>query len=115
MPATRDSRKNLPPPVEREHFQIPDVFSDADGERMRMGHVPEDMDDKWFIFFEDGWLSVCRSWTGHCIFGVKLDGAPFGIRVTDAWASRDREQYNSSGQEADIQTIRQLIANRLLA
>jgi len=81
---------------------------------MMLGHVPEDMDDKWFIFFEDGWLNFCRSWTGHSIFGVRLDGAPFGVRVVDAWASRNSEEYNSAGLDTDIQLVRQLIASRLL-
>jgi hypothetical protein len=50
--ANRNAWKTLPIPAEREHFQLPLLFSDAEGERMRLGHIPEDMDDKWFIFFE---------------------------------------------------------------
>ena len=105
----------MPLPVEREHFELPELFSDADGERIMLGHIPEDMDDKWFIFFEEGWLYFHRSWTGHCIFAVRLDGSPNGIRVTDAWASRNREQYNSAGLETDISMVRQLIASRFLS
>lgn len=116
MPAaTQKLWKTLPPPAEREHFELPELFSDADGERMRLGHVPTDMDDKWFISFRAGWLHFYRSWTGQCIYGVRLDGSPFGVRVIDAWANCDREQYNSPSPEADIQMVRQLIASRLLA
>lgn len=52
--------------------------------------VPQDRDDNWFIFFENGRLDFHRSWTEVCIFGVRLDGSPNGIRVTDAWVSGDK-------------------------
>jgi len=113
--ATRASRKTLPPPAERESLQLGLLFSDDEGERIRRGHIPKDMDDKWFIFFEDGWLYFHRSWTGHCIYGVRLDGSPSGVRVIEAWASRNKDEYNSPGVETDLRMIEQLIASRLLA
>jgi len=102
-------------PAERERIDLPLVFSDADGEQMRKGHLPTDMDDKWFIFFENGWLYFHRSWTGHCIYAVRLDGAPFGVRVVEAWANRDQGQYTSPGVDTDRRTIEQLIQSRLLS
>jgi hypothetical protein len=113
--ANRNSWKTLPPPAERERLELPLHFSDADAERMMRGHIPEDMDDKWFILFEEGWLYFHRSWTGHCIYGVRLDGSPGGVRVIEAWASRDREQYNSPGLETDLRMVKQLIDTRLLS
>lgn len=113
--ATRTSWKPEPLPPERELFDLPLLFSDADAERMRKGHIPSDMDDKWFIFFEDGWLFFHRSWTGHCIYAVRLDGSPNGVRVIEAWANRNREQYNSPGTDADRQLVGQLIQSRLLS
>ena len=82
---------------------------------MRFGHIPEDMDDKWFIFFEKGWLYFHRSWTGACIYGVRLDGSPNGVRVIDCWASRDRAHYNSPGLEHDKEMVQSLIRSRLLS
>lgn len=69
QPATRNSWKIGPLPNEREHIDLPLIFDDTEGEKLRLGHIPEDMDDKWFIFFEKGWLYFYRSWTGDCIFG----------------------------------------------
>ena len=102
-------------PAERERLDLPLLFTDADAEQMRKGHVPSDMDDKWFIFFENGWLYFHRSWTGHCVYAVRLDGSPNGVRVIDAWVNRDAEQYNSPGSDADKQMIEQLIRSRLLS
>lgn len=80
-----------------------------------MGYIPKDMDDKLFISFEDGWPYFHRSWTGACIYGVRLDGSPMGVRVTDAWASRDTDQYRSPGFDTDITLVQKLIVNCLLA
>ncbi len=113
--ATRTSWKSLPMPLEGERFDLPLQFSDPDAERMTKGYVPSDMEDRWFIFFEGGWLYFHRSWTGHCIFAVRLDGSPNGIRVMEAWANRDREQYNSSGTGADREMVEQLIRTHLLS
>ncbi|CAN7570482.1 hypothetical protein [Pararhizobium sp. LjRoot238] len=114
LPATRSSWKTLDCPVEREHFELPLVLDDAEGEKLLLGHIPIDMDDKWFIFFEKSWLYFHRSWSGDCIFGVKFDGSPMGVRAVDAWASRDRERYRSIGVEQEKQLIVDLIRSRLL-
>ncbi|MGF6226235.1 hypothetical protein QFZ27_000190 [Inquilinus ginsengisoli] len=114
-PATRSSWKTMPCPTFREDLGLSLTFSDADGEKLRLGHIPEDMDDKWFIFFQDGWLYFHRSWTGDCIFGLRLDGFPSGVRVVESWASRDKERYNSVGVERERELVRQLIRTRLLS
>jgi hypothetical protein len=72
------------------------------------------MDDRWFIFFESDWLYFHRSWTGDCIFAVRLGPSPIGVRIIDAWASRDRERYNSPGVESETEVLHQLITTKLL-
>ncbi|WP_343713355.1 hypothetical protein [Inquilinus sp.] len=115
LPATRLSWKTLPCPTLRESLDLSLVFSDAEGEKLQLGHIPEDMDDKWFVFFEDGWLYFHRSWTGACIFGLRFDGSPGGVRVVESWASRDEEHYKSIGAESERELIVQLIRTRLLS
>lgn len=109
--ATRTSWKTLPSPDERVRLVIPEIFSDSVGDRIRGGHIPVDMDDRWFIYFENDWLHFHRSWTGAQIFALRLDDCPAGVRVTDAWASRDLEQYRSAGVKQDQQLVLSLIHN----
>jgi hypothetical protein len=106
---TRASWKTLPAPERRERLDVSDIFSDAAADRMRGGHVPVDMDDRWFIYFEDGWLHFHRSWTGAQIFAIRLDGCPLGVRVIEGWASREPEQYRSPSIEHDRQMVVGLI------
>jgi len=107
--ATRASWKTLPTPDKREWFDVPDMFPHATADRMKGGHVPIDMDDRWFIYFEEGWLHFHRSWTGSHIFALKLDECAQGVRVIEAWASRELEQYRSAGIEHDRQTVVRLV------
>ena len=113
--ATRSSWKTLPFPAEKDRIDLTLLYSDAEGERIRLGYIPQDMDDKWFIFFENGWLYFYRSWTGACIFGIHLEGSPNGIRVVDAWVSGDKEHYRSPSPEHDARLIEQLISSLLLS
>ena len=63
--ATRDSWETSEPPEAREPLGYERVFSDAEGERLRQGLIPQEMEDKWFVYFEDGWLHLHRCWTGR--------------------------------------------------
>ena len=100
-PATKDSWKRLPLPERREPLSFPGFYTDARADLMCLGHVPRDMDDKWFVYAEEGWVYFHRNWTGACIFALKLDGSPVGVRVLDSWVSRDEKQYTSKDAEQD--------------
>lgn len=102
-------------PPERERVDLWLLFSDAEGERIREGHIPLYMEDKWFIFFENGWLYFHRSWTGYCIYAVRLDCSPGGVRVVEAWANRDQQQYYSPGMKTDKHMVEQLMRSYLLS
>ena len=64
------------------------------------------MDDSWFIYSEDGWIYFHRSWTGVCIFALKLDGSPVGVRTVNSWMNRDVSQYSGT----DIETNKQMLS-----
>jgi len=56
-------------------------------------------------FFDEGWLFFHRSWTGACIYGVRLDGSPAGVRVIDSWVNRDSDQYKCTDTEYDRKLV----------
>jgi hypothetical protein len=60
-------------------------FTAEEQRRLALGIVPRNMEDKWFIFFEDGWLYLHRSWTGACIYRVRLAPVDEGCEVAEAW------------------------------
>jgi hypothetical protein len=112
--AVRTSWKTLPLPEQREPLGATGFYSNADAAKMMLGLVPEVMEDKWFIFFEQGWLYFHRSWTGACIYGIRLNGAPAGVRVIDSWVNRNPHQYATTDTEYDRKLVAFLIDALLL-
>jgi hypothetical protein len=107
--ADRQSWKNSPPPVEREEFNVDWTFPAEMGQRMMAGHIPEGMDDRWFILMENGWLLFHRSWTGNCIFGLKVDDLPEGVAINEGWVSRKTDEYGATDIDQDVELARTLL------
>lgn len=107
--AERSSWKTEPSPVRRKKLSIDEQFSSEQYKRMKQGLIPSDMDDRWFVFFEDGWLNFYRSWTGHHICALQLGETPSGARVLDGWISREKDEYGSEDIEHDREMILRII------
>lgn len=69
--ATRSSWKNYPI-MESTSMEVELTLSEEDYKNVIKGSIPSQMEDKWFIFFEDGALNFHRSWTGHGVFQAKI-------------------------------------------
>jgi hypothetical protein len=67
-------------------------FSPGEMARIRRGHIPHEMEDKWYVYFRDGWINFHRSWTGFCTFKMRLEPDGECQRVAECWASREPEQ-----------------------
>jgi len=110
--ANRNSWKTtLPLPAKREKFIIKRTFTTEEFNRLAKGLIPEAMEDKWFIFMEDGTLFFHRSWTGICVYQVHFDNQH---RIDEIWVNRDREQYSEVDIEYDGKLLSFLIDNLLL-
>ena len=85
--AVRKDWNTRPMPASRATILIPDstghAFSDADMANLRCGLLPAEMEDKWFVYFEDGVLHLHRSWTGNFIYRVKFGQSLDGWRATE--------------------------------
>jgi len=76
---------------------------------MKRGLIPRQMEDKWFIYFEEPWIYFHRSWTGPCIYGIRFESSTTGVLAVESWVSRDSTQYRETRTEYD-----QLIAKFLV-
>jgi len=54
-------------PSKKTTVHLDRTFSPQEMEHIRRGLVPEQMEDKWFIYWQDDTLFFHRSWTGSCI------------------------------------------------
>lgn len=77
------------------------------------GHIPEEMEDHWFMYFDGEFIRFYRSWTGICIYKgrvVRKDGVP---HIDTLVVNRDSEQYGETNDEKDRLMFEMLIAEEL--
>ncbi len=112
--ATRASWKNQRLPDARAPIPYARVFDGNEHARVTKGLVPDQMEDKWFVFYEAPWLFLHRSWTGLCIYAVRLRAEGAGSVVEEAWVNRDPEQYRETDDAHDLALLSFLVDRLLL-
>lgn len=101
--------KTVEMPESVEKFSVERVFTDEEIGYIKEGHKPEEMEDKWFMYYENGCLYFHRSWTGFCIYIVDLSEKG-RLNVT---VNRNPEQYGEKNIEAD-RILLNILIDRLL-
>ena len=115
MPATRQSWPNIQPmPPNRSQLSVQRAFTEQEFERICYGLIPEQMEDKWFIFFEADTLYFHRSWTGYCIYQLRLRQEEANHTVVDALVNREPGQYSGADDSYDERLLMFLIDSFLL-
>lgn len=112
--ATQSSWKILPAPQSGVPLDLEANFTAEDFLKIKEGYVPEEMEDKWFIYFANGWLNFHRSWTGFLIYKLQILPKKIGFSVTDSWVNRDYEQYQNTDINKDRELVMDIINHLLL-
>ena len=107
--AERSSWKTEPMPDARALLSFERTLSSSEYQRLSQGFIPREMEDKWFVFLERDWLYFHRSWTGYCIYQVRLRDEEGRYVIAEAWASRDAEQYLNTDDGVDVRSLHRLI------
>ena len=111
--AAREKRKIIPIDKPKK-INTNLEFSEEQYMKIKKGIIPREMEDKWFIFFEDNWLYFHRSWTGHGIYKseiIKRDNKYF---IKEFYVERNKEKYNCDDESRDIEIFTFLIFRKLL-
>lgn len=100
--ATAESWKTLPMPELHEcipmHHELP---IEAMG-LVKYGHIPEAMEDHWFMYCDDNTIRYYRSWTGICFCVAQYEQTPAGYCITKLTVNRDETQYNCRDNAHDV-------------
>ena len=82
-------------------FNLDKKISFEEYEQMKLGLIPNSMDDKWFIYIEEDNIFFHRSWTGNCVYKTSIQKESEGILLTKTIVNRDRKQnkYESNKKE----------------
>ena len=67
--ATSTSWKTEPmPPTDISRIKVSISVTEKDMAIIRKGHIPEAMEDHWFMYCDDEYIRYYRSWSGMCAF-----------------------------------------------
>jgi ADP-ribosyl-[dinitrogen reductase] hydrolase len=110
------SMRPMPPATALLPFQA--EYSSGEFDTIAHGHLSESMDDKWDIVAHDGRIRFHRSWTGICVYDMRLEEVGGRYRVAEARVNRDPKEYpagsNRHDEEYDTALLGFLIDNLLL-
>jgi len=87
----------LEPPGEMAPLPYVASFSASEYSKMRRGFIPQDMDDKWYIYMDADDLFVHRASSGVCVYHVQfreLDGqhvVDYAEVVRDRWMDAEKD------------------------
>jgi hypothetical protein len=83
--------------------------------RLKAGLIPQTMEDKWFIHYEEPELFFHRSWTGQPVYRLTLATlADGGAAVSEALWSKELAVASKDGPDYQVQLLDFLVANLLL-
>ncbi len=76
---------------------------------IRKGHIPEVMEDHWFMYCDNEYIRYFRSWTGMCAFEAhyRKDGDDY--LVDNLKMNHDLAQFGVNGDEAGAALFRYLV------
>ncbi len=112
--ATSSAWQTKPLPKKRTTVPLDQSFSENEILRFQIGVIPEEMEDKWFVYWEDDTLFFHRSWTGFCLYVVRFVCDDNGATAVEADLNRDPEQYKNTDDQYDVEMIPYLVNVLLL-
>lgn len=100
--------KTVEMPARVEEFALEKTLTDSEMEYIKAGRRPREMEDKWFMYYENQTLFIHRSWTGYCIYIIDLSENG-RLHVT---VNRDPEQHKENSLERD-RLMAEILINQL--
>lgn len=82
--------------------------------KLQQGVIPQQMEDKWFIYYSERRLYFHRSWTGNCIYILRFEEQEKGAVAVDFSANRDPSQITEDNDDVSKETLSYLIDMLLL-
>ena len=92
--------------VEKEFVALKRRFSKDEFELIKKGIIPEEMEEKWFIYFNDGHLYMHRSWTGFLAYECLFEERGEFIELSGFWANR---MHGNGCKEEDCKLVTNLL------
>lgn len=98
--ATKDTWKTLPMPEESVTVPLDLRLSDEQMSLVLYGHIPDAMEDHWFMYCSDNKIHYHRSWTGICVFEAGFHESFSGFQISSLTINQDPEDCRIEPERA---------------
>ena len=100
--ATKDNWNIEPMPEKHTTIPMDESIPSAAMHIVKYGHIPDAMEDHWFMYCDETTIRYYRSWTGFCIYVAKYEDDGKTCRITDLTVNRELEQYSCTDDKHDV-------------
>ncbi len=100
--ATKDSWNIEPMPDKHTTIPMDESILSAAMRIVKYGHIPDAMEDHWFMYCDETTIRYYRSWTGFCIYVAKYEDDGETCRITELTVNREPEQYSCTDDKHDV-------------
>ena len=100
--ATKDSWNIEPIPEKYTTIPMDESIPSEAFRVVKYGHIPDAMEDHWFMYCDETTIRYYRSWTGFCIYVAKYEDDGETCRITELMVNREPEQYTCTDDKHDI-------------
>ena len=114
--ATKNSWKTLPM-LQPKKVAISLSLDMKQFNTLRLGVVPAQMEDKWFVYFHNQYIHFHRSWTGYEIYRAKLISDENTYYIDEFWVESNPDRYQMPDEQraiADFKFHIEYLSNRTI-
>ena len=111
--ATKDSWNIEPMPDKHTTIPMDETIPSAAMQIVKNGHIPEAMEDRWFMYCDDTTIRYYRSWTGFCIYIAKYSDNGTECKITELTVNRDPDQYSCTDDREDAEMFISLLTGNM--
>lgn len=97
----------------KTHLRVAIELSEEDFETLAWGHIPQEMEDHWFMYFDGESFNFYRSWTGYFIFKAHVERTDDGFLIQDVTVNREKDQYAETCDRRDELLVEILVSQAL--
>ena len=100
--ATKDTWNVEPMPEKRVVIPLDETIPSGAMRVVKYGHIPDAMEDHWFMYCDESTIRYYRSWTGFCIYVARYVDNGIICKITELMVNREPEQYGCTDNEHDV-------------
>ena len=107
--ATKDKWKTIPMTIPKK-IVVDILLTEIQFQKLKLGSIPFEMEDKWFIYFENEYLHIHSSWTGFEIYKAKVNDLNNGsLEIKEFLVEQNNEIYKEFIDSTNISNFKSLI------